>query len=503
MRANLLNPESAINTEDIVLPKHAETISADLELETLFTTMAQEDKTIYEVVRKVILGLRTADANNILYRQAVLKDFMATPTLAYHLYQITLDTFAAYRDSLRFWLSANAPSRRLRSNIELMSLLLAQLEKLRDLGASSSASQAHSQGLKSLFKKLQDDFSQATLAQLHATNAELKFNNGMAVSAGLGSGNRGKNYVLQTPIPSKTWREKILSRCPADKGFTFTISQRDESGLTALTELRDHIVEPVATVMDAAVQNLLQFFAGLRDEVAFYVGALHLRDALESRAYGYCFPSPVSGGEPSLNAIGLYDPSLALTMHEPVIANDLQAEHKALLVITGANRGGKTTFLRTLGISQLLLQSGLFVPAQHFEGSLCAEVFTHFKQAEDQGMHSGKFDEELTRMRDLIPELQPTAMILFNESFAATNEREGSEIARQICAALMENRIRVIFVTHLYSFAEKWYTQQNPAVLLLRAERGNDGQRSFRIFADKPLSTSFGKDVYNKIFPEK
>jgi hypothetical protein len=53
-------------------------------------------------------------------------------------------------------------------------------------------------------------------------------------------------------------------------------------------------------------------------------------------------------------------------------------------------------------------------------------------------MKSGKFDEELSRMSDIADDMTSNSMVLFNESFAATNEREGSEIGRQIVCALSE-----------------------------------------------------------------
>jgi DNA mismatch repair ATPase MutS len=72
-------------------------------------------------------------------------------------------------------------------------------------------------------------------------------------------------------------------------------------------------------------------------------------------------------------------------------------------------------------------------------------------------MKSGKFDEELSRMSAIVENLTPNCMLLFSESFAATNDREGSEIARQIVCALLEKRIKIFFVTHLYEFAHGFY----------------------------------------------
>ena len=98
---------------------------------------------------------------------------------------------------------------------------------------------------------------------------------------------------------------------------------------------------------------------------------------------------------------------------------------KNLVIITGANKGGKSTFLRSIGLSQLMMQSGMFVPARSFTANICRSLFTHFKKEEDSGMKSGKLDEELNRMSKIIDHLNTAnSLLLFNESFAATNERK-------------------------------------------------------------------------------
>lgn len=90
--------------------------------------------------------------------------------------------------------------------------------------------------------------------------------------------------------------------------------------------------------------------------------------------------------------------------------------------------------------------------------------------------------------------------MLFNESFAATNEREGSEIARQLVGALLEKQVKVFFVTHLYEFAHGFYAQKMGNTLFLRAERQTDGSRTFQLSEGEPLQTSYGEDLYKRIF---
>ena len=172
-------------------------------------------------------------------------------------------------------------------------------------------------------------------------------------------------------------------------------------------------------------------------------------------------------------------------------------------MITGANEGGKSTFLRRVGLAQLMMQCGMFVSARAFRANLCEKLFTQDKREVDTLMESGKFDEELSRISEIVDDLTPNAMVLFNESFAATNEREGSEIARQIIRALLEKRIKVFFVTHFYDLANGFW--ESPAVnaIFLRAERQADGARTFKLVVGEPLKTSFGEDLYKKIFGVK
>jgi DNA mismatch repair ATPase MutS len=189
-------------------------------------------------------------------------------------------------------------------------------------------------------------------------------------------------------------------------------------------------------------------------------------------------------------------------MGRKVVANDFDDEGRGLAIITGANQGGKSTFLRSIGLAQLMMQAGMFVPAERFSAGLCHSLFTHFKREEDAGMKSGKFDEEMGRMSEITDHVTPDGIGLFNESFAATNEREGSEIARQIVMALREKGIRVFFVTHLYAFAQSFWEHDRDVAVFLRAERRADTQRTFKVVTGEPLPTSFALDIFQRLFPD-
>jgi DNA mismatch repair ATPase MutS len=238
-------------------------------------------------------------------------------------------------------------------------------------------------------------------------------------------------------------------------------------------------------------------------ELAFYVGCMNLSEQLAQLGEPIAFSEPATAGERRHSFVGLYDVCLALTMKRQVVGNDVNADGKELFVITGANQGGKSVFLRSVGLAQLMMQCGMFVPAESFCANVCTGLFTHYKREEDSSMESGKFDEELGRMSAIVDKIAPDCMVLFNESFAATNEREGSEIARQIVTALLERRIKVLYVTHLYELAHGFHKRKTANAIFLRAERQADGTRTFKLAEGEPLQTSYGQDLYDGIFGEE
>jgi len=206
---------------------------------------------------------------------------------------------------------------------------------------------------------------------------------------------------------------------------------------------------------------------------------------------------PEAAVKTARTSVLVFDACLALHAGRKAVGNDVMASGRNPIIVTGVNEGGKSTLLRSLGLAQLMMQCGMFVAAD-----MCASVFAHFRRKEDRDMRSGKFDEKLARMETISDLLEPGSMILFNESFAATNEREGAEIARQITEALAQCGVRVIFVTHLYPFAMALAEAKDCRPLFLRAERQADGSRSFRLSEGMPAAKSHGEDLYRKIFGE-
>jgi DNA mismatch repair ATPase MutS len=221
---------------------------------------------------------------------------------------------------------------------------------------------------------------------------------------------------------------------------------------------------------------------------------------LAKRNVPTCFPVPTSTTPHRMRCRGLRDIGLCLAGSDHVSGNTVDADLKALTVITGANGGGKSTFLRSVGAAQLMMQAGMFVTAEAFTANVRAGIFTHFTREEDATLTHGKFEEELARMSSLVDEITPDALLLCNESFASTNELEGSQIAGQVIDAMIDSGVKVLFVTHLYSLGHGLHARRNPAHLFLRAERRPDGVRTFQVVPGEPESTSYAEDSFRHIF---
>lgn len=495
MKAFLMHRERDFDPEG-ALPWNAAALEHDLELNVLWSAMAAADKFLFAVARRATLSSLT-DPQAIRYRQEILRDALENASIIRNLYRIAVDAIEAERK--HYWgLGSRYPSSILRRSLAVMEGFLPSLRQLRDLAAQHSNS-FRSAGFKSLFAMLADQLPDTYFAEIEEHLRALEFREGLLMSAELGDGNTGVGYVLRRPAKKpQSWLERIFGE-RAD-GFTFRIHPRDESGWRALSQLNDRGIRLVANALAQSTDHILAFFTMLRTELAFYAGCLNLHERLSQYGETVCFPEPASVQERRHTAKGLYDPCLSLQMQRWVVGNDLSAGEKSLVIITGANQGGKSTFLRAAGVAQLMMQCGMFVPAESFSANVCDALFTHYRREEDPTMKSGKLDEELARMSEIADRLTPRSLVLFNESFAATNEREGSQIAEQIASALLDRGITIFFVTHLYEFASHFVEQHDAKVAFLRAERKPDGTRTFTLLEGAPLQTSYGEDLYAKIF---
>lgn len=500
MKPHLLFPDRDLAVEGQLDPA-SQALADDLELDLLLEAMAGGDGRVLEVCRSLLLagcrdpgGCREPEV--IRYRQAVMADLRADPAIARTLYALALEAISRER-RVYGGLWSRHPETVLRRSVEVMEQFLDVLRRLRRL-AETGLERVTSEGLRILFETLVRELDDPYLASVEEHLARLRFRDGIVVTAELGAGNRGTNYVLRRPTRRPGWRERF--GLPDRTSLTYEVPDRDESGFRALAELTGQGVALAARAVAASADHILDFFRLLRDEAAAYVGLLALEERLRALGGPLCVPEPAPPGSGFLAAEGLYDPALQLRLGGGAVPSDVALDGARLVVVTGANQGGKTTFLRSLGLAQLLMVAGAAVPARSFRAAVAGRIHTHFSRSEADGIRSGKLDEELERMRAIAERLEPGDLVLMNESFSSTNDREGSEIAQGVVTAFADAGVRVVAVTHLRDLVDELEAAARSDVAFLRAERLPDGRRTFRIVPGMPERTSHGIDVYRRVF---
>ena len=479
------------------LPAGHEELIQDLELTTLLQAMAAGDAFLFEVSRKVLLaGLQEPEA--IRYRQRVLTDCLAQPEVIREMYAVAVE---ALEDKRRIWGSYGGsysnPSSNLSGAVSRLEAYVARLRQLRQI-ADDHAGKFRSDGMRALFATLHRELDDEYFEEISYHLKQLRFRAGVLIDAGLDRDNSGINFVLRTPGDARRrWAERL--GIGPRSSWSFTIPPRDDAGGQILADLTSRGINLVANAAAQSADHIGSYFTMLRAELGFYVGCLNLADRLAAKGMPVSVPEPAPLSPLTFSCTDLRDACLELQSGGAVVGNDVQGDGKSLVIITGANSGGKSTFLRSVGLAQLMMQCGLFVTAGSYRANVTRGIFTHFIREEDAGMTSGRLDDELRRMSAIAGQIGPHCLMLFNESFAGTNEREGSEIGYQVVRALLEAQVKVFFVTHRFDFAERFHRQHADSTLFLRAERQPDGRRNYKLAVKEPLPTSYGEDLYYRL----
>ena len=289
---------------DAELPAHRDQLIADLELSTVFRAMADGDQLLYEMAKRALL-LSLQDPEEILYRQQVLEDCLHRPAIIRELYGLAGEAIASEKTVWRSF-GRDSPSGSLPRSVKVLQLLGEFLRRLRSV-TDEHAPGFESPGMRRFFQMLIEELSDDYLALLDSRLKELEFPGGHLFSAALDAGNRAAGHIARRQ-PQQGWlrRLTIFDR----SGYGFAIPARDDSGFAALREIEDKGLNLIANALAQSCDHVLSFFQMMRIELAFYVGALNLRDRLQELGAATCIPELAPGEKPALSAAGLYDVAL-------------------------------------------------------------------------------------------------------------------------------------------------------------------------------------------------
>lgn len=468
------------------------------------------EKTMEKVMLEPLLNEK-----EIVYRQEIVKDCLENEEFIREMYEFAWETMDQWNRLGRKTAKVNSrdPAVNLITDVRILRLFVEGLTALKEI---LEKHEAHflSEGLKDFTKRLHNDFSETMeenmkqLLDSIAFYADKEQNSYEQPDSDKRFVKRAR-IVLQCDISEglklngmklekvETFNKKCRNNILGKVLDTFAPEGTDDTMLADTKQLEYQIVRYIVSHCDSFVVACKKFFEQLAFQTGFYMGAFYISQKLLQREIAFCYPTV--GPQDGLSFVELKDIAMAVEQDVDPVGNQSDMGKKMLLIVTGANQGGKSTFLRSIGIAQVMMQCGLFVGAKSFKSGIYPAFFTHFTRREDSEMNSGRLDEELGRMSQIIDNLDEHSLVLLNESFATTTEKEGSAIAYDIIHALTDSSVRVLMVTHLLSFAKQVYEEGKETVEFLTAERRANGSRTFKMIRHEPQLTSFGLDLYEQI----
>ncbi|MCR4651320.1 MAG: DNA mismatch repair protein [Lachnospiraceae bacterium] len=248
----------------------------------------------------------------------------------------------------------------------------------------------------------------------------------------------------------------------------------------------------------------IQYITRLIPEFMYYIRWAEYIDDLVAR--GMKFSGAVVAGEDhkhEMKAKGIYNLKLASVyteQHEEIITNDLDFDADHLVyILTGANRGGKTTITQAVGILFVMAQGGIYVPGDGFEFTPVDAIYTHFPADEDKTMDLGRLGEECKRFKEIYKEATEDSLLLLNETFSTTSFEEGYYIACDAVRAILSKGIRTIYNTHMHKLGydidelnSDIKSGYKASSLIVEAK---EGKRSYKVKVAPPEGMSYAHDI--------
>jgi hypothetical protein len=259
-----------------------------------------------------------------------------------------------------------------------------------------------------------------------------------------------------------------------------------------VNSVEERILEEVARLFPEAFGPLGEFcgrHAGFMDatvraldrEIQFYLAYLDYIAPMKAAGLAFCYPQ-VSADDKAVHAEEAFDLALAAkltTRPATIVTNGFRLSGpERIIVVTGPNHGGKTTFARMFGQIHYLASLGCPVPARQAKLFLPDQIFTHFEREADLDARRGELADELYRIRDVLAGATGSSLLVMNESFATTTLRDARLIGERVLDRMTRLGLLGVYVT----FVDELASRGGAIVSMVgTVAAGNPAERTFTI----------------------
>lgn len=232
------------------------------------------------------------------------------------------------------------------------------------------------------------------------------------------------------------------------------------------------------------------------DEIAFLLDGIRFLSRF--RESGYPLTYPTVSEERRIEIEGVVDPALMKRelLAAELVPNDVSMSLREgklnFYIVSGANGGGKTTYLRAVGSAVLLFLLGLPVTAAKATIYPFRKLFTHFPSNESFE-NSGRFLDEVNRADEIRKRCGPDTVALFNETYSGTDEKKSEEYSRLLAEEMFEKEVFGLYVTHIHAL-----TNGEIPVLEAQVDETDENRRTYRIRRAVRTKSSYAYDILKK-----
>lgn len=520
----------------VVLESYPQDYVANLELERVAELICPHYQ--YRILR--MFGEMCCDEEVIAYRCDILEDFLEHPALAETVRKVIEVIVQNDRRSI-YGLNEPDSFTKLDSAIEAFDAFVKAIDIMHDF-YEKHGGKFKSAGVKKLFdcfeqhhadksfatlKKELEQLKQALKDRIRSVTVGINLDERLVpVSAGIVDYSN-QPYTLKPSLfdkiiyhgakfPEKNVVKSLKTKYADNEyGEEKLVNTADEELFKELSSLTDDYIRRINKVMAQYQKIGFEKMFGLDYQLEYYLGAVKLIELCRSAGMGMCRPKILPAGERRADMKGLYDlvyfseSRLWNLRHKDeqksVVPNDIElGEETGFYLLTGANNGGKTTFIRGLGICYALAQLGMYVPAESCELSPADFIFTHFPKEEQTGINTSRFTTEIKEFKTISDAITDRSLLLMNESIQSTTPQECVEIAEELVRIFCIIGVRGVFATHLTDLAEKCdelnadkRLRSKTASIVVCADE-KTGERLYKIKRGLPQKTSCAYSVFKQ-----
>ena len=479
-------------------PFPAQTIE-DLQLGRLAKAMSPSD--YYRLTPEELCALFTGDEEVLRHRQAVFRDVLRFPELESAMEKLldSLDGWESRGGSRRGGADAFAVG----FSLDEFTWLDGYLNKIDAAWREFDRIPAESAGFRAL-QGLLNELRNSKRYQDAASDFK-ELCPGFSAPARMRLG-----YNLDNEL--KPSRLKLLAMEPPEEGTRSKSAQKRKMMLTQRAVETDAML--LQRVSAQASQDINTFviretaaLRGLRKELIVCLAVRKLTRSWEEAGLPACFPELRPPEEKAFRARGLFDPLLLISDKELVVSNDAELRQGGeLLILTGANQGGKTVFLLSMGLGQWLAQLGFPVPAAEAAVSPAENILTIFAPNGQRYGRKGLLAEEAGHIAAAMENLTAGSMVLFNEPLTSTGPEETKAISAEVIAVCMAAGARGVWVTHVYELASHrasleealpWGSRLGSLRIVLE-EVGGETRFTYRVERGEPKGYSHAEDALRR-----